>query len=284
MNKNRTAVFLLLLLCLGILPAFEMMDNSGQAGKTGSPGEATCQTTCHNSNTLNDGIGSVTISSDMPNWEYMTGDTYNISVTVTRAGISLFGFGLECLDGSSPNQNAGVFLVTNSAETQIKNATVNSVVRKNMVHKYNGGIGSGTKTFSFKWIAPATNLGNITFYAAGNAANGNNLASGDFIYTATQVATPALGASVIENTGTKKELSIFPNPVHDRFNLKLETESGETVRVSLYSIEGKEIALLYEGETNGNSLELSLSLPENIPAGLYFIRTNKGHSGKLLVE
>ncbi len=38
-------------------------------------------------------------------------------------------------------------------------------------------------TFQFDWTPPATNVGPITFYAAGNAANGNGTSAGDFIYT-----------------------------------------------------------------------------------------------------
>src|ERR1041385_7098079 len=34
-----------------------------------------------------------------------------------------------------------------------------------------------------RWKAPSQTVGRVTFYAAGNAANGNGDPSGDFIYT-----------------------------------------------------------------------------------------------------
>src|ERR1044071_2958101 len=97
--------------------SFDTQDNNGKAGRTGSPGESTC-TGCHTGNALNDGSGSVTITSpDLPTWEYMPGDTYNINVTVARTGSPLFGFDLECLTVNTPIANGGTIIVTNTSET-----------------------------------------------------------------------------------------------------------------------------------------------------------------------
>ena len=38
--------------------------------------------------------------------------------------------------------------------------------------------------YEFDWTPPATAVGNITIYVAGNAANGNGNEQGDHIYTA----------------------------------------------------------------------------------------------------
>src|SRR5438128_772054 len=51
-------------------------------------------------------------------------------------------------------------------------------------------IGAGN-TFQFDWTPPATDVGNIILYAAGNAANGNDVETGDHIYTTTLTLTPA---------------------------------------------------------------------------------------------
>jgi uncharacterized protein (TIGR03437 family) len=50
---------------------------------------------------------------------------------------------------------------------------------------------TGSVNFEFDWTPPDTDMGNIRFYAAGNAANGNNQNSGDHIYTTTVELTPA---------------------------------------------------------------------------------------------
>jgi uncharacterized protein (TIGR03437 family) len=51
--------------------------------------------------------------------------------------------------------------------------------------------------FVFTWTPPATNVGNIMFYVAGNAVNGDNLATGaDHVSTAQYTMTPAAGCTL----------------------------------------------------------------------------------------
>ncbi|MBI3950760.1 MAG: VCBS repeat-containing protein [Acidobacteria bacterium] len=42
---------------------------------------------------------------------------------------------------------------------------------------------TGGNTWTFDWVAPSTNVGDVGFYGAGNASNGNNANTGDKIYT-----------------------------------------------------------------------------------------------------
>ena len=60
-------------------------------------------------------------------------------------------------------------------------------------HTQNGSsrIQTGSQTYEFDWTPPATAVGNITIYVAGNAANGNGNEQGDHIYTANYTLTPA---------------------------------------------------------------------------------------------
>jgi uncharacterized protein (TIGR03437 family) len=50
---------------------------------------------------------------------------------------------------------------------------------------------TGGAIFQFDWTPPATNVGPVTFYAAGNAANGNGAPTGDLIYTTSVQLNPA---------------------------------------------------------------------------------------------
>lgn len=57
--------------------------------------------------------------------------------------------------------------------------------------------------FVFTWTPPATNVGNIIFYVAGNAVNGNDLAdAGDHVSTAQYTMTPAAPGFTCTNTTT----------------------------------------------------------------------------------
>ena len=52
---------------------------------------------------------------------------------------------------------------------------------------------SGGATWSFNWTAPATNVGPITFYAAGLQGDNSGDESGDETYTKTAVIQPGTG-------------------------------------------------------------------------------------------
>ena len=59
-------------------------------------------------------------------------------------------------------------------------------------HDYPPGTQVSTTPYTFTWTPPSTNIGNVAFYVAGNAVNGNLLADpGDHVYTNNYVLTPA---------------------------------------------------------------------------------------------
>ncbi len=273
------ALFAITFLVVTATSGFEVMDNTGQAGRTGSPSESTCNITCHTGSPLNDGTGTIVITCpEMPTWEYMPGDTYTIFVTIARVGNSLFGFDVEALTAGTPPQNAGTFLITNSAESQIKNFVVGAVTRKNVVHTLNGGIGTDTKTWSFDWICPSTNVGDVTFYVTGNAANGNNQSSGDHIYRTTQLVTPAAGAGVGNDDYAANGFTVYPNPAHDNISVSFIGEPGDKISVQLVSIEGKVISTLFNGTSNGMPTQQQLELPADLQPGMYFVQLVNGTS------
>lgn len=276
-KKTKIAVSLSLVALAVSSLSFDVQDDNGKAGRTGSPGETTC-TGCHTGAVLNDGLGSVTITSPdfgTP-WEYMPGDTYTINVTVERTGSPLFGFDLECLTGSTPAQNAGVLLVTNPTETHLLNATVSTVVRKNMTHQLNGGLGTDTKTFTFDWIAPSTNVGNITFYCTGNATNQNGAKTGDHIYSTTKVCAPVFGAGTNDIVHADNDFTVFPNPATENIFVTYQVAVGEQVDFTLFTLDGKIAGPLYTFQGTGSSSTSQLNLPSDLAAGIYFVKMESG--------
>ncbi|HTF05748.1 MAG TPA: choice-of-anchor V domain-containing protein [Bacteroidia bacterium] len=277
MNKTKIAVLLAVTVSAVATMSFDILDDTGKAGRTGSPGESTC-TGCHTGSVINDGVGSVVISSpDLGiNWEYMVGDTYTINVTVSRPAAPLFGFDLEALTSAAQPQNGGTLIVTNTNETHILNATVMTVVRKNMTHKLNGGLGTGTKTFSFKWAAPTTNVGNVTFYCTGNATNNNGAKTGDHIYSTSQIVTPALGSGTLETETAPLDFIMFPNPANENIFVTYSAPAGEQVNFSLVTIDGKEVNPVYTFRGTGATETSSLVLPADLAAGIYLVRMESG--------
>ncbi|MFM7725242.1 MAG: choice-of-anchor V domain-containing protein, partial [Flavobacteriales bacterium] len=176
-------------LCLIFLSSsFSLQDDpDGKAGASGAPSETTCNDTdCHNSFAVNSGSGSITISStDLTDWAYVPGTTYTISITVEQAAINLFGL---CFEALKPNgDNAGTLHA--GIGTQIKNKTVGGFQRKSITHNNNTGASANTHTFTFTLDAPATDIGDITFYVAGLAANGDDHESDDRVYSTLDAVT-----------------------------------------------------------------------------------------------
>jgi hypothetical protein len=250
--------------------------DNGKAGKTGSPSELNCRD-CHDSYALNSGGGSVNFTcSNMSPWEYMPGTTYHMTATVAKTNMPLFGIGLEAL--TSANQNAGTLTVTNNS-TQIKTATVSGVVRKNLVHTLNGGATANSKAFNFDWVAPSTNIGPVTFYYAGVAANGDgNESVGDYVYTGSQVVNPMMSTGIAEASSTD-EVKIFPTPTNDLLNVEYTLTDAATVSASLYDVEGRMVQQLISAERQPGRHSERISGLSSHADGTYIVRLAlPGHS------
>jgi hypothetical protein len=269
MNLKRfTALIFTASIGIIILSTTAYTNNNGRAGNTGSPGENACNQ-CHNTNALNSGGGSVSISSpNMPNWVYFPGTTYTINVKVKKAGIGKFGFGFEALLPSGAN--GGLIQTANSNNSKTLSATVLGNSRTNAVHKQPNHFGTDSVTFTFDWVAPAAGTGNITFYAAGNAANSANNSSGDFIYTTNQVITEASTVD-INSQNNQNIVTIFPNPTTDYLvvNLPTNINSDETI-IQFFDLKGS-LKHSQKIMPNANQKNISLNV-DFLNNGTYLMR------------
>lgn len=159
-------------------------------GKTGAPGEGTCRD-CHSSFGLNSGPGNLIIQG-VPDL-YYPGDIYTLSVQVSQFGQSRWGF--ELASKNAAGSQGGIITVTQPQYTQTSNSGGIIYLKHRSAGTFNGQ--QGGAVWEFDWTAPEAGSGAITFYAAGNAANGNFNTSGDYIYT-TQI-TSSEGASCLSD-------------------------------------------------------------------------------------
>jgi len=162
------------------------------AGYTGSPADGRSCTACHASS--GNFSPSVTLSHDIPETGYVPNTTYNITLEVSSEA-SKHGFQLTAEDAD-----------------QLKQGTFQSL--DNYVQILNDGTyvehtSSGTTqtSWTFQWTAPAEGAGQITFYAAVNAANGDNTSSGD-----TPVTFELAVQQMDINTTFLEGIRIYPNP------------------------------------------------------------------------
>jgi hypothetical protein len=284
MNKNIIVTCLFLTGIFSI--SLDILDDNGRAGKTGSPGETTCNTTnCHTGNTVNATGGSVTIDCPtMTNWKYVPGQSYQVNVTVEKTGVSLFGLGFEAL--TSAGANAGSFTITNATQTTTKSTTIIGNSRTSVVHKLNGGASSNTHTFSFTWNAPASDIGTITFYVAGNAANANNAVTGDFIYTASQVVTsPTTG--VFDVRSDINTCLVYPNPAIESINVLYKLIEVANVTFKLISVTGQTVySETLERQFIGEQKH-TIAIDNSLNKGVYFLEmgyNNQFHSQKIILK
>lgn len=156
------------------------------AGFTGAPGEFRCND-CHTSPTQSNG----SINLNVPT-TYTPGQSYNITVTLSTTDQSKvrWGFEMTALDGA--DQKAGTFAPLNSFTRTINNQ--GPFPSRQYIEQTTDGSFFGQHSgasWTFQWTAPSGDVGVITFYVAGNQANGDGNSSGDNIYFTFAAAQPA---------------------------------------------------------------------------------------------
>ena len=152
--------------------------------KTGAPNEGTCaQVGCHTANDLNVSGGSLILT--VPE-TYVPSEVYTIIVDLSRTGQSRWGFEMTALDADGAR--AGSFAVDAAGATQLSEANSKQYIKQTSIGTAQGT--NDTHSWEFQWTAPDADIGPITFYAAGNASNGNFNPIDDYIYTEQAESTP----------------------------------------------------------------------------------------------
>ena len=198
MTKTSTLKLTLFGLFTAFAICFGWVDHTvraNQAGppaqRTGAPSEQTCAISgCHTGSAVNSGSGTLNLTG-LPTGGYTLNQDYVLTVTLAQAGRVRFGFSLTVLDDQG--RRAGTLAVTDSGRTFLQTSVVGGNLRQYINHNTGGSNPNGTNqsTWSFRWTAPTTDVGRVTFYVAGNAANNNGGESGDLIYTRNFSLQPA---------------------------------------------------------------------------------------------
>lgn len=175
---------------------------------TGAPDEANC-TACHSSFPPNSGSGNVIITGVPAN--YRPGQQIPLTVTVNQSDAVIYGFQMVAVDAAR-ERNIGTFTfpAASPQPLQIVTGFVNASERRYIEHTVNGVTPTqfGTKSWTFTWTAPATRVGKIGFYAAGNAADSDGSTSGDRIYTTSRSTLSGTAISSFDGDGTS-EVAVF---------------------------------------------------------------------------
>jgi len=135
------------------------------------------------------GTGHISISAPST---YVPGQTYPITVTHSNVDQTRIRWGFELTVLDTSDEKAGD-LQTLDGFTQVLNNAGPGGARQYIEHTSAGtfvGQHNGA-SWTFNWTAPSTDIGPVTFYAAGNQANNDGNTSGDYIYKTFVAAAPA---------------------------------------------------------------------------------------------
>jgi len=235
MKKSLLIIPITIAIAIFFYPTTSISNAGGSpGGKTGSPNDAAASCTgCHYAGT---GTGA-TITTNIPLEGYTPNQVYTITGNISQSGINKFGFEITA-EKNSGNTKTGSFLVTNSAEMKFTNN--NTAI----THKSGGTSGSNSRSWSMDWEAPNTGTGDITFYGAFIAANGNANNMGD-TYHSTDLTVSEAVINSVSNLSAQND-----------FTFNTITKKIETINtVSVYDISGKLVLSTNNKTTNVSKLK-----------------------------
>lgn len=209
-------------------------------------------TQCHNG-AVNSGNGNVSIQG-LPSAGYTPGELYSLTVNVTGTNSRGYGFQMASQVG---NDNAGNF----SLGTLSEDAELNGNRVQHSSRTVSG-------EWIIDWLAPSSDVGDITFSVSGLATGGNSSTGGDNVYT-NAVTLPAFTpqtsdlfiSEYIEGSSNNKGIEIF-NPTGASVDL-----SNYFVKLSrngsgwgMYDADTEESGFVYQLDgtlANGNVLVIA---------------------------
>jgi hypothetical protein len=249
----------------------------GQSGLTGAPGEANC-TQCHTGSTLA-GAAQNTLalfSGTSPVTGYVPGDTYSVTVVLTTAGAKA-GFSSTSLDDT--DTKAGTLIGAGIGGTQ----NFSSAGRDYVSHTSTSNTAG---QWAFSWVAPATNVGDVTFYVASNLTDDNGSTSGDEIYLSEHVISPASGSG-IEETSNEVNFTAGYNATSNKLMLDFTSLAIGDMNLNLVDMNGRSVFTYDLGTSESGSNNETIALPSSLNDGMYvvhFFVGNKAMSANILVK
>ena len=246
-------------------------------GRTGAPGEQNC-TGCHSGSAQSGATENtlVLINNFTPVTTYLPGSTYSATLTMA-SNPAKKGFQATALDGT--NTMAGTFVAST-------NTAISGTTRKYANHKSTSNT-SAVTSWLWSWTAPATNVGDITFYVATNKTNSNNNDSGDIIYLSQHVigVSASSGISEVEKQGNNFIAGYAPDNNSVIFNFN--NLSAGDLFFNLVDMNGRSVFTYDLGAAQIGENKQSIILPSDLKNGMYVVNlflNNRAMSAKISVQ
>lgn len=286
--SKKTIAVIIVAAVLPVLMSTKPKTSGGHPSSTGGPNEQTCaQSGCHTTATLDPGTGVNTLIFPTADSTYVPGQTYSIIIGVKKGDIMKFGFEFVALEDSG-NTSAGELVVTDANRTHIISGTVSGKTRKYMTHSTDGtpAIAADSTSWSFDWVAPDANVGNITFYYITNCTNDNGANTGDALFESAFQIKPETSSSIndiVEGGDIRLRYTKTNHSIEINYTLKISSK----VTLSIFDVQGKNLkSIEYAHKTSGNYSD-QIELGENVSSGIYtlnFMIDDKMISKKIFIE
>lgn len=229
--------------------------NTGSPGaKTGSPLDKSTCVQCHTGSDVTTIDNWIT--SDIPETGWAPKTTYNITVTAVHETAGRIGFELTAENGTS---KIGKFTVTDTQRTKYANN------QKAVTHTTAGHEPTdGQNVWTVQWTSPDVDSGDITFYAAINAADGAGSTANDQIFTSSVTYAQDQGTTAVDDVAGI-DFKVYPNPTSNY----IFVESAKAIEsFAVYNAHGQKLKDLrnLSGSTKVDVSDLS--------SGMYIVSVN----------
>jgi hypothetical protein len=203
--------------------------------------------------------------------EYIPATTYTLRISIAATGAE--GFGFQAVALTESNAGAGEFGVPADG-TQV--ITISN--RDYAEHSSR----SNTNSFEIDWTAPDAGSGAITFYAAGNAVNGDFDFTGDDPDTSSLNIMEGLSSGLRDQIANQLNLRIFPSLPQSIITAQWSREVTVD-KIAINDLTGQ--TYYVENIKSGSITEMNIPV-YNLPAGIYFVRllTSKGFQTQKFVK
>ncbi len=210
-------------------------------GYTGAPGDEpnTCAT-CHNAGTFGttatlqilDAAGTTAVT------KYALNTQYTIRMTISTTAGTPTGYGFQMIDiRKSDNSNVKGFLPTTDQAMNVKISTIAASGRVYAEH----GAALTNRVIDVKWKAPATDIGTVVFYGAGNAVNGGGTFAGDNGSPSVSVQLPSPITSGVNELAENVKISVSPNPTPSVVSVLLDSKVSKTMKIQITDMAGRAV-------------------------------------------
>ncbi|MEO1262300.1 MAG: choice-of-anchor V domain-containing protein [Bacteroidota bacterium] len=265
--RNVYKLFILALLYVGL-----QSRSAGPAGVlgfgvTGAPGSVGSDGTCGNVGCHFQGDFSPTASIQLLDGsdevtEYIPGKAYTVRVSIVAGDGTPSSYGFQAVPLDDSESQAGTWSDIGSGQQAVSVGT-----REYLEHSNS----SQNNTFESEWTAPELGTGDVTFYAAGIAANNNGTSTGDGTANTSLVISESPVNSISGANGDIADFDIFPNPVKETLNLDINSRITGDFEVRILDVVGRVVTTTNSISLQSGQQVTSLSVG-NLTPGLYIVQ------------